>query len=343
MILPTYAGKITADELTIQTDQGEINQANQTVARWKQQVASDELQATCEAQGVSYFAGCGQGTGLVGQGQVYQVRLTELQNDQAALTSAQTQATATRNRLSPQIQSAQADLSQARQQEQADYATAQTRYGQDDGLIARWLALGELERTSSGIRTEVWLLEGLIIAIDLAAVIAKLKFEEPPSYNGVLEARRKKVALRAAMHEEDAADAIELRRAGREAKADIHQAWLDAQVHVALIAIAAWMRVAQWRIDGWTAGQTGGQQSRTSDASSGWQPPPRRGRQRWHGTAGAAPIKGQSLSSYVDVMRPHERMPIAMVPALRQMAWIGVGLQPRLAARCCWRGQRTQR
>jgi len=49
----------------------------------------------------------------------------------------------------------------------------------------------------------------------------------------VLEAVRKKAALRAAMSEEDAAQAIEIRRAEREARADIHQAWLDALVHVA--------------------------------------------------------------------------------------------------------------
>ena len=173
---------------------------------------------TCEAQGISQFAGCGQGTGLTGQGPVYQVRLAELRNDQAALARAQAQATATKARLSPQIASAQTGLSRAKQQEQADYAAAKARYEQDDGLIARWRALRELENASPGVRTEVWLLEGLIIAIDLAAVIAKMT-SKTPSYNRVLEAERKKVGLRAADDEEDAANAIELCRAEREARA----------------------------------------------------------------------------------------------------------------------------
>ena len=142
-------------------------------------VASATLQATCEAHGVSQLAGCGQGTGLAGQGPVYAVRLAELHNDQAALAGAQAQATATRGRLSPSIASAQAGLSQAKAEEQADYAAAKTRYGQDDGLIARWRALGELEAASPDVRAEVWLLEGLIIAIDLAAVITKMTSQNP--------------------------------------------------------------------------------------------------------------------------------------------------------------------
>ena len=119
------------------------------MAYWQQQAADTELQVTCEAQGVSQFADCGQGTGLTGQGSVYQVRLAELRNDQAALARAQAQATATKARLSPQIASAQTGLSRARQQEQADYATAKARYAEhNDGLIARWRALRELENSS---------------------------------------------------------------------------------------------------------------------------------------------------------------------------------------------------
>jgi hypothetical protein len=173
VILPAYAATIKADQNTITTNQGETNQAEQAVASRQQQAAGAELQLTCEAQGVSQFAGCGQGTGLTGQGPVYQVRLAELRKDQAALARAQAQATATKAGLSPQIASAQTGLSRAEQQEQADYAAAKARYGHNYGLIARWRALRELENSSPGVRTEVWLLEGLIIAIDLAAVITK--------------------------------------------------------------------------------------------------------------------------------------------------------------------------
>ena len=143
---------------------------------------------------------------------------------------------------------------------------------------------------------------------------------------------RKKAALRAAMSEEDAAQAVEIRRAEREARADIHQAWLDALVHVAVAAIAAWTQVMQWRIRAWMAEQTGGQQPGTADNVSGWQPPPRGSGERGSGTAGVIPIKGYGLGRLVDDMRPHEQMPVAMAPPLRRVAWISVGLLAALGA-----------
>jgi hypothetical protein len=325
VIVPAYAAKITADQDTITADQGKITQADQAVASWQQQVANAALQATCEKQGVSQFAGCGAGTGLAGQGPVYAVRVAELGNDQAALARAQAQAAATRARLSPQIAAAQAGLFQAKADESADYAAAKTRYGQDDGLIARWRALGELEAASPGARTEVWLLEGLIIAIDLAAVITKLT-SKTLSYNHVLIAMRGKAGLHAAMSEEDAGQAAELRRAELKAQADIHQAQLDAQVHVASAAMAAWTEVAQRRIRAWADQQTGGQQPVTAGADGGLQPPPYHGGQRESGVSDAVPVKGHSLADLVDCIRPHEQMPVAMAPPLRRVAWIGVGL-----------------
>ena len=148
----------------------------------------------------------------------------------------------------------------------------------------------------------------------------------------MLKAKRKKVALHAALDEEDAADAIDLRRAEREARADIHQAGLDAQAEVTLHALDAWKQVEQWRIRAWVDEQTGGQQSHTSGTGSGRQPPPRHGGRRAPGAAGAIPIKGHSLSRLVEDIRPHERMPVAMAPPLTRVAWIGVGLLSALGA-----------
>ena len=329
VILPAYAATIKADQNTITTDQGETNQAEQAVAYWQQQAADTELQLTCEAQGVSQFADCGQGTGLTGQGPVYQVRLAELRNDQAALARAQAQATATKARLSPQIASAQTGLSRAKQQEQADYAAAKARYEHNDGLIARWRALRELENSSPGVRTEVWLMEGLIIAIDLAAVITKMT-SKTPSYNRMLEAERKKVALRAADAEEDAADAIELCRAEREARAHIYQAVLDAVVEVTFDALDAWKQVARWRIGAWVDEQTGDRPSRTSGAGSSGQPNGRPGRQHGHSAAAGIPINSHSLGSLVDLSQPHERTPVTMPQPVTRVAWLGVGLQAAL-------------
>ena len=329
VIVPAYAGTIKVNQNTVTADQGDISRTDRLVAYWQQRVANDELQMTCEAQGISQFADCGQGTGLTGQGPVYQVRLAELGRDQAALARAKAQATATKAGLSPQIAAAQTGLSRAKQQEQADYAAAKARYENNDGLIARWRALGELENSSRGVRTQVWLLEGLIIAIDLAAVIAKMT-SKTPSYHRVLEAERKQVALRAAEAEEDAADAIELRRAEREARAHIYQAILDAVVEVAFDALDAWKQVARWRIGAWVDEQTGGQPSRASGARSSGQPNARPGRQHGHGVPAGIPINSHSLGGLVDVSQPHERTPVTMPKPLTRVAWLGVGLQAAL-------------
>ena len=71
VIVPAYAATIKTYQDTVTTDQSEINQADQAVAHWQQQVAGAKIRVTCEAQGISQFAGCRQGTGLTGQGAVY--------------------------------------------------------------------------------------------------------------------------------------------------------------------------------------------------------------------------------------------------------------------------------
>jgi hypothetical protein len=81
--------------------------------------------------------------------------------------------------VQPQLSSAEGDLSQQQAEERRAYANAQNLYGHDNGLIARWQALTEIESTSSTVGAQVWLLEGLIIAIDLSAVIAKLTSKTP--------------------------------------------------------------------------------------------------------------------------------------------------------------------
>ncbi len=330
VIVPAYATRIKAGQNTVTTDQGEIDRAAQAVAYWQQQVANAELQVTCEAQGVRQFAGCGQGTGLTGQGPVYQVRLANLRNDQVDLARTQAQATSTKARLSPQVGSAETDLSRAIRQEQADYTAAKARYEQDDGLIARWRALGQLEDASRGVRTEVWFLEGLIIAIDLTAVIVKMT-SKTPSYNRVLEAERKKVILRAAQEEEHTADTVELSRAEREARAHVYQGILDAWVDVAFDALDAWRQVARHWIGAWVDEQTGGRRARAPGAGSNWPPNAGPDRQHGHGIPAGLPVNSRSLAGLMDVAQSHERMPVSMPRPLARMAWLGTCLQ---AAMC---------
>jgi len=89
VIVPAYAATIKADQNTITTDQGELTKLSRPWPIGSSKPPTPSSRLTCEAQGVRQFADCGQGTGLTGQGPVYQVRLAELRNDQAAPARAQ--------------------------------------------------------------------------------------------------------------------------------------------------------------------------------------------------------------------------------------------------------------
>ena len=123
----------------------------------------------------------------------------------------------------------------------------------------------------------------------------------------MLEAERKKVALRAAEAEEDAADAIELapRRTRGTSPYLPGRPGRGGRGH--LDALDAWKQVARWRIGAWVDEQTGDRPSRTSGAGSGGGPNARPGRQHGYGAPAGIPINSHSLGDLVDVSQPHER------------------------------------
>ena len=176
----------------------------------------------------------------------------------------------------------------AKNQQKGDYARAQARYDGNDGLIARFRALGELESHSPGIRLEVLLLEGLHHRHRPGRRHRQAELETP-SYNRLLEAARKKVMMRAALEEEKAHDVTELRRAERQAVSEIKLAWLDAKVHVAFAGIAAWTRVSEQKIHAWEAAQTGSLQNGAAAGPGGGRPPPWAGPGGWQPPPWAGP------------------------------------------------------
>ena len=330
-IVPKYAPAINADKAEIVSAQGVIKAANQAVAVQQRKAAVARTQVICEDGGVSAFAGCQQGTGVPGKGNVYYVRLSELQNAESNLTAAKATLKADEAQLGPQISSLQTDVTTLQQQKQAEYAAAQTRYLHNSGLIARWRALGELEKAYPGVRTSVRLLEGLIIVVDLSAVIAKLS-SKTPSYDRLMEAQHKKVTLHAAREEEAADDELDRWRDERDAATDLRHAWLDAVIEVTRDAINAWVEAQRSRIRDWLNDHTNGHEHTTWSEYSAWQsPPPRSGFKGQHGARGDTHIQGLSLQGFVDASRPHELMPVRMAPALARVAWIGTGLLAALA------------
>ncbi len=326
VILPRYASPIRTDTAQIAADQKQLSAASSAVAAAELQVESARVQAVCEAGGVSGRAGCQAGSGLVGQGRVYQVRLAELQNAEANLATARSNARQTLSVLGPQLASDRLAVAGLERGERADFAAAQALYLRDSGLIARWRALGLLERADPAIRTDVDLLALLIITVDLTAVLSKIS-SSTPSYNRVLAAERKKIVLRSAMSEEDADAALERWRAEREARAYIHQTALDAQVDVATEKARLWAEVRKQRMRAQAREETGEDPSSAAEPPCGRQQPPRSG---YPGVPGEV-VRGVSFSSFMRGSRLHEQMAAPMAPALARVAWTGLGLTGGLA------------
>jgi len=329
VIAPKYAAKIAKDNVAITSYQGQLTAASQSVVNAQQSVQTAMVQLTCEGQGINDTAGCGAGTGKYGQGPVYQVRLTELENAQANLTEAEAAEKSVDTEVGPQLQAAKSDLANLNSEEKSDYASAEVRYGHDDGLIARWTALNELEASSATVRLRAYGLEALIVAVDLSAVIARM-VTTTPSYDRMVRLERAKVEHFAADEDDDFEEHMLRRRTQRQAETAMENAWHDAQLAVARDDAAAWAEVQRHRIRAWVESETGrpwGGETAQEAQVSDFQSPTR-------DTVGlaAAPIGGPSLGMFAAEMKPHENVPVPFDARLTRVAWIGVGLLGVLGA-----------
>ena len=330
VIVPAYAATIEADQNIITTDQGEINQADQAVAYWQQQVANAEFQVTCEAQGVSQFAGCGQGTGLTGQGPVYQVRLADLRKDQAALDPRPGSGhghqgppvTADRVRADGPVPGGTAGASRLRGGEgpvparrRADRALAGPGRTRErlPGRPNRGMAPGGPDhRHRPGRRDRQDDLEDPLL--------------QPRARSRAEEGRPSRHPGRRGRCRRDRAEP----RRTRGTRPRITRQYWTLQVDVAFDALDAWKQVARQRIGAWVDEQTGGP---TIAHVRRWQ---QLAAERRPGQAARArvpagvPVNSHSLGGLMDLAQPHERMPVTMPKPLTRMAWLGTGLQAAL-------------
>lgn len=329
-----FGPPVRADWSVITASRREEAAAGRAVAAATQRVARDKVQVTCEAGGVSLQAGCQRGSGRVGRGPVYQVRLNELRNAEAGQAAARAHASAVAAQAVPQVRVARADIKVQRAQEHAAYANARARYLADDGLLARWHALSQLEAADPQTRAEAYLLEALIVAIDMSAVLTKVS-SRTPSYDRVMKAMRKTVSLQAATSEDEAASGAETRRAELDALADIRDVELEARVEVATMWIRAWTAVEQQRAERWSGEQMAGPESAAADGAR-WQDaqkhtwPPAYERSQPRASRGRR-VPTLSLSEFSEASRSHERAHVPMAASLRKLAFIGCGLLAALA------------
>lgn len=340
VIAPKYAPKVAKDNAAIKTYQGQLTSAAQSVASAQQAVQKAQTALTCEGQGVQGAAGCGSGTGKYGQGPVYQVRLTELTNAQANLKTAQATQQSVDAQVGPELTAAKTDLATLNTQQKTDYTAAQARYSSDDGLIARWTALNELEASSATVRMRAWGLEALIVAIDLSAVIARM-VTTTPSYDEIVKLERAKVRHLAADEDDDYDEHMLRRRTNRQTDTAMENAWHDARLAVERENAAAWAEVQRRKTRAWVASETGepwGGEAGEEDLDDEFERLTRDS-ERLEGDGaeagafhGAPVIDGPDLGTFAANMQAHEHMAVRFHPRSAQVAWVGVGLLGVLTA-----------
>jgi hypothetical protein len=332
VIGPKYAGETAKDDAAITSYQTQLANAQRSVSSAQLAVQNAKTQLTCEGSGVADAAGCGTGTGKFGEGPVYRVRVTELENAEAGLAQAEAAQKAVEGAVGPQLQAAKSGLASLSSEENSDYASAEARYGRDDGLIARWTALNELEASSPTVRLRAWGLEALIVAIDLSAVIARM-VTTTPSYDRRVEVERDQVRRLAADEEADLEERMLRRRTERQAETAMQDAWHNARLAVNGDDAAAWTEVERHRIRAWVETETGQrwdsdfpQAARDSDV-----PGPTKDSVGLM-AAPAENIPGPDLGTFTANMRAHEQVPERFDGRATRFAWIGVGLLGALGA-----------
>jgi hypothetical protein len=327
VITPKYAAKITADNKAITGYQAQISQADQAATQAAQEVQAAQVAATCEEKGVSQYSSCPSGTGKYGQGPVYAVRLTELHNAQANLAAAKQNDAAVKQRVGPQLRAAQQDLATQQAGQWADYASAQHRYAHDDGLIARWSALNELEGRSLTVRAEVLLLEALIVAVDLSAVIVKLA-SKTETYDNIVALERDMAQQEATDEKSKLEEDIDRRETTRQADTSMLGIQLDAEEARARDYAAAWLQIQRHQLRKWVEQETGEPWDGGvtapfhPDSDSLHQPSRTHKRPREQGPI----VEGRDSRTFTAEARDHERMRVVVSPPATRLAWLGTAL-----------------
>jgi hypothetical protein len=233
---PHYDPQIRQDQAQAATDQATLTADAMAVTSDREAVNRARLLVQCEAGGVSDLAGCPAGSGQVGQGQVYAVRVAEYQNAVTALGQAEATQRADKAQLPPQISQDKAnarDLQQKRNHAEAQELTFQSSH---NGLLDRQRALSELERAHPGISVAVTVLELLVIVMDCSAIIVKVT-SRTPAYDRVAQGER----YRAIRHAEQAEALTDTEV---NAHAQMSQTWWQAYIDVEAAKTRAWRDAA---------------------------------------------------------------------------------------------------
>jgi hypothetical protein len=207
VVLPQYADVRAAAQAKLTRDRAAVDAANQAVTTLINTVSKDNHRVTCERYGVSGSNGCGKTSGNVGMGQNYAVDKNQLALDSAKLAAAQKHAQSLQTSLAPEMATARATLARTSQDVAADKQNELNRLRADQGLIPHWRALAELRAQSSSVDSWAWILELLLILVDLIAVLTAA-FSQVPAYASILQGMRVKAETNSAREELEARGAL---------------------------------------------------------------------------------------------------------------------------------------
>lgn len=222
VVEPKYAADKIKAQATLDKDQATLGQADEAVSLLQGQVAKTDQLVSCELNGANQTGTCPKTTGAVGNGPEAKADANQLRILQGQLGVAQAKAATLQQQLTPEMADARATLARIDQNAAADRQANSGPILTDNGLIPRWKALAEIRAESSSVDFWAWVIEILLIAADMMAVIAAV-FSHTPAYNRVLRAmlamtERQAVAeeatsaYKAAIAEAENATALQRRR-----------------------------------------------------------------------------------------------------------------------------------
>ncbi|MBO3752164.1 DUF4407 domain-containing protein [Streptosporangiaceae bacterium NEAU-GS5] len=235
-----YDASLAADRTGIAAAQAEIDKANRAVETAQTAVLDAKHQLTCEVHGVRAGAGCSGTTGRAGDGDRAAIRRDGLDQAEARLTAAEATARRTRERWAPAIATWRAEMARLEAARDQEDAQATDRYRAATGLAARRRALDEVAAADAGVARDVWIISALLVAIDLSALGMKLT-TQTPSYDRLRRSQRMAIEQQATSGDEETLADVDRQRLEREARSDVHTAWVEAHVEVTRARIRAWV------------------------------------------------------------------------------------------------------
>jgi hypothetical protein len=197
-IVPRYAAEKERLTKIVNDGQAKIDKADKSVKDLEGVVTKSRGQLACETGGVSSVGPCDKTSGNAGYGPNATVAQDFVEINEGRLTKARKALTNVQSEFGPQVEQARKDLNDQNTNIQNEKAAALKRFTTQNGIIAQWNALQDLKDASVTVAFWVLMLELLLIALDMIAVVVA-KTIRTLTYKAVLVSMQKQEMEEAAL------------------------------------------------------------------------------------------------------------------------------------------------